>query len=342
MVLLPEQDLTVQAIYKWYEDQRKRQGPRLYLGGSELGEECRRMLWYRFRHVRKTTFPGRVLRLFETGSKEENRIIHNLRAIGCTVHSVDPSTGRQWEYKACDDHLQTHLDGVVLGLLESPKTWHLLEIKTCNQKYYDHMVKHGCIDSKLVHWVQMQIMMGLAGLKRAMYIVQNKNTDELYTERIQFDKTAYEALLLKAKAIIFAESPPERIGKDPSFFKCRFCNMSDFCFGKEWPDVNCRTCVHSSPIENGQWSCAMDFTWPCDEHVFLPTMVQHWAEPIDGDPTWVRYRADGYEFVNCAATGFPAQDVDHYSSKDMRGGKEPVKTVNQGRSSLLDDDDYPF
>lgn len=322
MAILPEQDLTVAAIYKTYEDRRRESAPRLYLGGSELGEDCRRMLWYRFRQIRKATFPGRILRLFETGDKEEQRIIRNLRAIGCEVLSVDPSTGRQWEYKACNDHFQIHLDGAALGLPESPKTWHLLEVKTSNEKYFKQMEREGVQKAKPVHWVQMQLGMGLSGLKRAAYIVQNKNTDELYMERIKYDPKAFETLLRKANAIIYAESPPERIGKDPSFFKCRFCNMSDFCFGKEFPDVNCRTCAHGSPVEYGQWSCArgLKVNKPvCAEHVFLPSLL-HWAEPIDGDPTWVRYRADGYEFINCAATGFPGADVDHYSSHELRAG----------------------
>jgi hypothetical protein len=42
-------------------------------------------------------------------------------------------------------------------------------------------------------------------------------------------------------------------------------------------------------------------------------------------PTWVRYKADDYEFINCAATGFPGADVDHYSSRKLREGKEPAE-----------------
>ena len=143
MALLPDQQPTVEAIYQWYVDRRRSSAPRAYLGGSEIGEECRRMLWYRFRHVRKATFPGRILRLFETGSYEENRIVHNLRAVGVTVHAVDPNTGSQFEYIACDGHFKTHFDGVVLGLFEAPKTWHLFAAKSSNTKQFAHLQKHG-------------------------------------------------------------------------------------------------------------------------------------------------------------------------------------------------------
>ncbi|MHA2248607.1 MAG: oxidoreductase [Candidatus Hodarchaeales archaeon] len=344
MVALPTQDLTIAAIYKSYEDREAAQKRRTYLGGSQIGEECRRMLWYSFRWVRRPAFPGRILRLFDTGHREEERIIADLRAVGCEVLDKDPNTDEQWEYVACEGHLMTHLDGVVLGLLESPKTWHLLECKTSNAKGFTQITKHGCAKAKPVHVAQIQLMMGLAGLKRAAYYVQNKDTDDLHQERIKYDSKAYKALIAKANAIIKAESPPERIGKDPSFFKCKFCDYSDFCFGKEFPDVNCRTCVHSSPVKDGKWACAREFVTTnegCTEHIFLPSMIEHWAEPIGGDPTWIKYRADGYEFVNCAATGFPAEAVDHYSSKDLRIGREPYN-FDYGPPPDWDDDDIPF
>jgi hypothetical protein len=317
MAVLPDPDLTVAAIDQYYEAQRRKIPPRDYLGGSEIGEDCYRMLWYRFRHVRQPKFPGRILRLFETGNITEDRIVRILRIIGLEVLSVDPNTGRQWEYKDCNDHLQIHLDGAVLGLLEAPKTWHLLEVKSANQKYHNELVKYGVKKKKPVHWDQMQLGMGMSGLKRAVYISVCKNDDSIYFERVKFDKAAYEGLLRKARTIINAESPPERLGKKPDFYKCRFCDMSSFCWGKEWPDVNCRTCAHSSPVEDGNWACAMGHDgMPCAEHIYLPTMI-HWAEPIDGSPVHVRYRADDYEFVNCAATGFPGAGQDHYHSQDL-------------------------
>ena len=46
----------------------------------------------------------------------------------------------------------------------------------------------------------MQIYMHLLGLKRALYLAKNKNTDELYSERIKYDKAEAERLLLKARA----------------------------------------------------------------------------------------------------------------------------------------------
>jgi len=306
---------TIDAIYSSYEKEQK--GHRGYLGASEIGEECRRMLWYRFRWVRQPHFPGCILRLFETGQNEEARIIHNLRKIGVQVE------GQQEEWTAVDGHFKLHVDGIVLGLLESPKTWHVMEIKTSNRKYFAELEKKGVEECKPVHYAQMQMGMGLAELTRAVYIVQNKDTDDLYLERIKFVKADYEGLLRKAASIVYAESPPERIGKDASFYKCKWCDFSNLCHGANWwPDANCRTCSHVTPVTGGKWSCARGLVVDrpvCAEHLFLPPMI-HWAEPIAGDETHVEYQADGYRFVNVAATGFPAKEVDHYSSRELRRG----------------------
>lgn len=322
MVALPSQDLTADAIYQWYENQPEER--REYLGGSQIGVECRRALWFSFRWVRQPSFPGRIRRLFETGHREEERIIANLRAIGCEVLDKNPSTGEQWEIVDVDRHLMGHADGAVLGLLESPKTWHLLECKTMNKRQFDELLKKGCRQAKPTHWNQCQLYMGGLGLKRCAYFVQCKDDDRLYMERIKYDAKVYKMLLLKARSIIYAESPPDRIGKDASFYLCKWCSFSDFCWGNGWPDVNCRTCAHSTPAADGKWECARSFETTdggCSEHIFLPTLI-HWAEPTDGDPAWVRYQAEGYgSFVNCAATGFPAQNVDCYSSAELRNGK---------------------
>ena len=73
-----------------------------------------------------------MLRLFETGRLEEERLIRNLRRIGVTVLDVDPETGRQWHVQAHGGHFGGSLDGVGLGIPEAPKTWHVLEFKTHN------------------------------------------------------------------------------------------------------------------------------------------------------------------------------------------------------------------
>lgn len=60
-------------------------GDRTHLGGSLIGRECLRELWYTFRWATNVKFSGRILRLFDRGHKEEFRFVEYLRQIGVEV-----------------------------------------------------------------------------------------------------------------------------------------------------------------------------------------------------------------------------------------------------------------
>jgi hypothetical protein len=318
MVALPQP--TIDAIYAAHKKRGESEPARGYLGGSELGQECDRRLWYSFRHVGREPFDGRMYRLFDTGHREEARIIADLRAIGCTVHDVDPATGKQWRFDACDGHLSGGLDGVVIGLPESPERPHLLECKTSNKKNFDKLEREGVEKAKPVHFAQMQLYMGLSELTRAVYVVVCKDDDSLYVERVRFEPRTFKALLMRANRIIKAESPPDRLSEDPAFWVCKFCPFASHCHGSLVPPCHCRTCVHAAPAASASWSCAnsLPMAAGCGAHIYIPGLL-HWAEPLDGTPEWVRYRvkSTGREFINCADEGFPGADVATYASREL-------------------------
>lgn len=120
---------TLSAIYATYEA-RQGDGFRDHLGASLIGKSCSRALWYDFRWTTPARHSGRILRLFETGQLEEARLVRDLRATGATVMEVDPETGRQFRVEAHGGHFGGSLDAVALGLLEAPKTWHVVAFKT--------------------------------------------------------------------------------------------------------------------------------------------------------------------------------------------------------------------
>ena len=84
---------TAALIYQAYESDAD-DGHRPHLGASLIGHACERHLWLTFRWARAKRWPGRMLRLFETGVLEESRIIANLRRIGVKVHETAPEIGR--------------------------------------------------------------------------------------------------------------------------------------------------------------------------------------------------------------------------------------------------------
>jgi hypothetical protein len=64
-------------------------GHRNHLGASELGENCHRKLWYKFRWAKKEDFDGRILRLFNVGHSAEARFISYLRGVGFEVKEFE-------------------------------------------------------------------------------------------------------------------------------------------------------------------------------------------------------------------------------------------------------------
>ena len=290
--------LTREAIFAGYEADAS-DGFRSHLGASLIGKACERALWYDFRWTTKARFEGRVLRLFETGNREEERLVRNLRRTGATVLEVDPETGRQFRVQAHGGHFGGSLDGVALHLLEAPKAWHVLEFKTHSNKSFTDLVAKKVRESKPQHFAQMQIYMHLMGMNRAMYLAVNKDTDDLYVQRVEADVAYAEQLLEKARRIIFAPTPLSRISEEPSWYQCRLCDHADVCHGSRAAEVNCRTCLHSSPVEGG-WHCdrhqkplsEVDQRTGCEQHLYLPPLVA--AAQVDAGDDWVDYEfSDG-------------------------------------------------
>jgi len=291
MVKLPPRGSpTVEAIYRHYE-QSSKDWRRPHLGASLIGDEnCLRLLWYSFRWTRKPPFEGRLLRLFETGDREEERVKDNLQAIGVRVEAIDPETGEQWRFAFAGGHVGGSADGAVLGVLEAPKTWHLLEVKTMNERRFKKLKKEGIEKSQPGHYAQVQVNMVGLKLKRAFYVVTHKDTDELHVERPKVDKPYAEAMIGKGRGIVFSPSPPVRISEDPAWFECKFCDYFAICHDQHFDQLerNCRTCASSTPMPDGTWRCehldkALDIDeqrMGCGDHVFVPGILP-W-EIVDG------------------------------------------------------------
>ena len=295
---------TVTAIYDHYVASR-RQGHRAHLGGSQIGEECSRALWYSFRWAGGETFDGRMLRLFETGDREEQRLIANLRAIGITVWDRNPDDGEQWRFEACGGHFGIGLDGVGEGFVES-KVPHVLEFKTMNDRNFVLMQSKGLQNAKPTYWAQVQVGMHMAELDRAYFFATNKNDDQIYAERVHLDRSLALKLLAKANSIIFSAIPPIRISDDPSFWKCKFCAFHSTCHVEQLPDVSCRTCAHVTPEPDGTWSCAKhkktlieaEQRAGCPQHLFIPQAMPQGWELVDASDAYVEYNTEQGPIIN--------------------------------------------
>lgn len=303
-------DQLVADIYAQYEKRGESEKSRTYLGASIIGKECKRALWYAFRWAAKEKFDGRMLRLFQTGHLAEPRFVADLRAIGATVYDVNPADGKQFGFVDHGGHARGHMDGAVQGIPGGGKKWHVAEFKTHSAKSFATLKKDGVKKAKPEHFAQMQWYMGKSGMDRALYLAVNKDTDELYSERLEFDKVAFEQIQAKFDSIIFAAEPPAKISQDPKFFLCNWCNFNSICHGHKVPAASCRTCVHSTPERDGdgRWSCAKagpDSSIPveaqrtgCGQHLPLPFLLTY-ADAVDAGDGWVEFKRkdSGAEFV---------------------------------------------
>lgn len=325
MVQIPEyEDGTVSKIYRKYEERARVDPPRIHLGASEIGKECERAIWYSFRWTKESKFEGRVLRLFDTGKLEENRFVADLNSIGADVRAFDIKTGKQFRLESYGGHFGGSLDGVLRGIVEAPKAWHVLEMKTHNEKSFKSLIENGVQKSKPEHYIQMQTYMGMShdtpfpeigSINRAFYLAVNKNNDELYAERIHYDGQTYLQIQEKAKRIIFSQTPLTRIGLTPNFYKCKWCNFRGTCHGKinpkgeeipwEKPAPTCRTCIHSTALEDGTWRCEKwnrilrpeEQRAGCEKHLYLPDIIP--LKQIDATDDSVIYEdSNGSAIIN--------------------------------------------
>jgi hypothetical protein len=330
---------TLEAIDAAIEKANPASLGRTYLGGSQLGDECERKLWYSFFWAIENSFEPRTLRIFDRGHREEPSLIGYLEAAGIEVKDLDPKTKEQFAVSFAKGHGGGHFDGIMRGLPEAPDEWHIAEFKTSkNVRFKELIVKdsktkktRGVEVVKPVHFAQMQIYMHLADIKWAAYIVVNKDDDNLYFERVPYNETVALQLLAKADRIIGSDRPLAGISKDPSFFKCKWCDYQPVCQLEKPPAVNCRTCAHVSVEDKGKWSCA---TWNkqipddfmrkgCDKHLFNPHLIEDWAEPIDAETDFVRYvnKKTGAEFVN-GPGGYSSAEISASEDVAMIGSPE--------------------
>lgn len=236
---------------------RTEDGLRTHLGASVIGEDCARAVWFGWRWAAVEQLDGRMLRLFSRGHREEVRFAELLRGIGAEVWTQD-ADGNQFRISEYGGHFGGSLDGVARGLPEMPGVPVLTEFKTHNDKSFKDLVKKGSVrQSKPKHWKQAQVYMHKMGLKWCLYCAVNKNDDELYFELFEYDVTIGAHLLTRAEMVITTREAPARISESPTWFECKFCRYYQVCHFNAAPLVNCRTCKHSHPTQDGKWACAL-------------------------------------------------------------------------------------
>ena len=304
---------TIKAIYDLYENTQNEHRP--HLCASVIGKPCDRALWYSFRWCDTPHPDGQIKRLFQTGHREEVRLIEDLRNIGLEVRCTHPKDPRKQIHFSDPDcpHFSGSVDAIARGFPEAPKAWHIVEIKTSNRKQFDLLKQNGVKRHRPEHFAQMQMYMHWSHIDRAYYFAVCKDNDGIHGERIHYDKESAEALTKRAHSIIYADEPPERSPKmNRDYPPCVWCDYRRVCYGERCAEVNCRTCAHSYIDKEFGWSCNMNHKkMNCeDDHIFIPALVPLECCGADEENGTISYvNTDGTELVNGPG---------HTSSKELR------------------------
>ena len=303
MTTIPEREDNLTArIDQAHKDRAER--PRAHFGASQAGHPCDRWLWLSFRWAVQPDFPGRILRVFRRGHHEEDWIVADLKAAGIKI----THTGRTQKRVGFGWHISGSLDGIIeRGVPEAVHKQHVAEFKTHSLKSFKDMVAKGVEKYKPIHYAQVQLYMHGTRIDRALYVAVCKDDDQLYFERVRYDKAFAEKLLDRCIGIVKAERMPDPLSADPSWYQCKFCDAHEFCHeSKITKHVNCRTCAFSTPEENGTWLCERhqesgipeEFQHDgCASHVLHPDLVP-WEMEASFSPDEAVYIIDGKPIRN--------------------------------------------
>ncbi len=241
---------TARAMDDAIAAQHAAEQPRGHMGMSAIGGPCDRLLWLKFRWSLPDTPSPRILRVFKVGNILEQAMIDWLKSVpGIELHTAGQD-GKQINFKLFGGHFAGSLDGVIRGIPEAPKTWHVWECKTANTKRFADLCKTSIKEWAPEYWAQVQCYMGSIGMDRALFTVINKDDS----------------------AILDTDQPPAPTWKSPNDWQAKM-KVSDGArgvyFGRELPAPNCRNCCHSSPVMSGD-----DAAWACSMHAVTLDMAQ--------------------------------------------------------------------
>jgi hypothetical protein len=236
---------------------------RKHLGGSVIGNECSRALWYGFRWAKLVKHDAKKLRVFNRGHREEPVLIDYLRGIGCEVQEGDVFTGNQFRVSHCQGHFGGSLDGKVVlpEQFDKSRTRHILEMKLLDQKYFLPYLKKPVQEISSRYYDQTCVYGVLSGISSALFVVVNKSSnkqnEDLAVQIVQLDMQRGEELLVKAAEVIYAETPPKGVGSRSSDYRCKMCDYSNLCWTVADSDSpkNCRCCNCAEPADDAQWKC---------------------------------------------------------------------------------------
>ncbi len=354
MVALPKQmDPTLEALDREMEQRGNAETPRSYLGFSGLGHECERKHWYDFRACSTSTFEASTLRKFADGHHGEDMMAERLRLVPGIELWTHDENGRQFGITDHAGHARGHVDGVILGLLQAPKTPHIWEHKQCDESKLrklerlieDHGEKQALRHWDPIYYSQAVLYMHGMELTRHYLTVASPGGRRIVSCRTEEDPDTAERLLDKAGRVIASDRPGIRANNDPGWWMCKWCNHHAICHGTETALPHCGTCIHASPELDGdrRWSCDLhkkdlkrgQWLSGCRSHAYIPELLENFSEPRGKDGNTLRYvnTLNDNQFAN-GPEGYASTEI--HAVKDKRAlGDEAIDALRAAFKGAL-------
>ena len=308
---LPETDSDpiLEAIDAHLEAEQRKERPRRYLGGSAIGDDCERKLFYNFRWVSPTVIGATGLKAIADGHATEALMIKRLQLVKDVELWVEES-GAQIGFSDLGGHFQGNFDGIIRHESIGTAVW---ENKAVNVKKFDKLKKLKADNSAtaLKHWDityfgQAQIYMHYSEIHRHYITVATPGGRDVVSVITEYDAQYAEQLIERAKRVIFGNQPAARLSGDPGWYACKWCSHWDVCHASQLPQVSCRTCAHSTAKPDGTWYCEMHYTplsdddqrVGCTHHRYHPKLLSGTPESRDDDGHIVYKMNNGETYVD--------------------------------------------
>lgn len=206
--------------------------PRDYLGGSIMGEECLRYLWFKIRAPEYAKpFAGRFVRRTRLGHAHEEITRGWMKRIGF-IFEPTGSPRLEWEVAFKRGRTAGHVDGLLLGGpadLPFPVLW---EHKIMKAEYWREAKKNGVAVSHPTYHAQCVIYADRTKTNGTLFMALNTDTSELHAEFVKPDPGMANALFMRADKVIAANTEHDvpRIAVRETDFKCKWCDFRDHCW----------------------------------------------------------------------------------------------------------------
>lgn len=345
MAKIPEMtDLTLMAIDMILEEKQALESERNYLGMSQIGEECWRKLFYSFRGATKRKISASGIKAIQDGFLQEDIMAERLRLLPFIELITVVENGEQIGFSLVKDHFRGHADGMIKGIKEAPKSWHVWENKAVNETKFKKLIslknelseKLALVEWDIIYYAQAQIYMYCAKVERHYLTVETPGGRDAVSCRTEIDSKYVQGIIEKATIIITDNwNIPAKLSENREFYKCKWCEFSGICHDGDIPLLNCKTCRYSEPIEGGERICNLNetilqpekYSIGCSKHIYNPALLP--ARLIEQQADGCIYETNnGFKFANMSLSGLPELkgELDEiFTSKDL---VEKIKNVN--------------